>query len=167
MERKLRIGDVIHLSQGTRVRTNVESKFVHDNIPFSDKKVCGTIEIGHVYLIDVSDKKELLRQELPDSIDYIFSSYGMSVDKEKVKQLVDETILKYKSDYYEYDSKYLIGDYVVTEVGDNHHVYCRKLQNGQYDEKGVVIDFYQDRLFSPSIMENEISLEIQMKLCFI
>lgn len=41
-----------------------------------------------------------------------------------------------------------MGDYVVTEVKDNHHVYCRKLQNSQYEEDGIVVDFYRDKLFS-------------------
>ncbi|RHB42146.1 hypothetical protein DW886_16650 [Enterocloster aldenensis] len=166
MERKLKIGDVVYLSEGFQVRTNVEAKFIYENVPFSDEIVCQKVDIGRLYLVDVSDKKDSLKKEFLERINNIFNSYGMSVDKEMVKQLVSATIAKYKNDY-EYDSRHLIGDYVVTEVKDNYHVYCRKLQNGQYDEDGIVVDFYQDKLFSPTIMEDQISLVKEMRICFI
>lgn len=56
-----------------------------------------------------------------------------------------------------------MGDYVVTEVKGNHHVYCRKLQNSQYEEDGIVVDFYRDKLFSHYYGESDIPCTFYLK----
>lgn len=81
MESKLKIGDVIYLSEGLQVRPNVEAKFIYENVPFSDIIVCKKVDIGRLYLVDVSDKKDLLKKEFSERIDYIIPTVCLLTKK--------------------------------------------------------------------------------------
>lgn len=165
MDRKLKVGDVIHLSKGT-VNVDVEKRFLDEYLPFSDEITNGAIEINDHICIDTREKKECLKNDLPCDIEFIFYRHGIVVDKEKAIQLVEDTLNKYDEEYT-FDSSYLIGDYVVIEVQEYNHVYCKQLSDGKYNEYGVVINFYQHDYYFPKIMENELELIKEMKLCFI
>lgn len=81
MESKLKIGDVIYLSEGLQVRPNVEAKFIYENVPFSDEIVCKKVDIGRLYLVDVSDKKDSLKKEFFRGIDYIIPTVCLLTKK--------------------------------------------------------------------------------------
>lgn len=167
MDRLLEIGDVFKLEKGRSVKTNIKEKFIFGNRCCSEKEVLETIYVGLKYNIESPSMDT--KKNLAQCMTRLFSSeLGFTYNEEEALDYI-ETLLR-RVDFNEsiYDSNILIGEYVVIGVErKDHYVRAKKLNNGNFDENGTEIYFYQNESFGAQIMPNDLELIKKMKMYFI
>ncbi len=151
---KLKIGDVIILTNGTKVSGLIKEKFVYRDKKLSENLIQWKIEVGKVYENDTS--LNLMINAITYGIIRSFALEGTNIDREKVIMFVSENVKERKKEYFKVEE----GEFVVINAmldggstghdpyPDGHHVFCKRLKEGKYDANGAGVNFYQSGCFN-------------------
>jgi len=154
---ELQIGDVFKLEKGMRVYGLIPEKFVYDNRKTSNELTRHEIKIGEVIENDV-DLASTIKKNARGVVDK-FSSEGIEIETKKVIKFVTENVGDVKKEQFVINE----GEYLVVRTAfdgggtghgshdvypDGHHVFCKALRDGKYEEDGDEIDFYQSGSFT-------------------
>lgn len=171
---KLQEGNVIKLQNGMRVYGLIPEKFVYSNRKTSTELTRSEIEIGKVYENDTNLQK--VTSNIVKGIIERFSWEGVNVDVSKVVEFVKGNVPEQQKEQFSLKE----GEFVVIKTTfdgggtghgqndvypDGYHVFCKALKNGEYDENGIEISFYQSGSFT--CMITNISSVRDMKMMFI
>lgn len=163
-----------------KVYANIPDKFIYSNNMLSDKISGHDVIVGRKYtaLPIGTGINDTVRE-----ISHAFSGcLGLEVPKEKIKSFVKELVdAKSKNDSLK-TFKLDAGEFIVIKTAyegggsamfndsypDGHHVFCKRVKvNGDYDENGNSIDFYQSGSFSAMIKPEELKLIETKKMTFV
>ena len=155
------IGDVIKLEKGMKVYGQILEIFVYGNKPLSDEYTRHEIIVGTSYEQTIPTGKDV--QRLAKDIKHEFDSHlGLEVTTNDTMDFIKGQIQKSTINpqfHYVFEE----GEFVVidtreegggTGMGphdvypDGHHVFCKRLKNGEYDENGEEVNFYQTGSFT-------------------
>ena len=168
----LQVGDVIKLSKGMEVYGEIPSKFVFGNGKFSLKKTNSEITIGKTYHNDTEveyDVKKTIKKVI-EAFDYV----GFQLKEEDANNFVLDKLKKPKKESFILKG----GEFVVVKTNvegggsgmgfndtypDGYKVYCKRLCDGEFDEKGTEVSFYQIGCFSAMIKNIEVVKKIKLK----
>ena len=169
---KLQEGNVIKLQNGMQVYGLIPEKFVYSNRKISTELTKSEIEIGKVYENDTNLQK--VTSNIVKGIIERFSWEGVNVDVSKVVEFVKENIPEQQKEQFILKE----GEFVVIKTTfdgggtghgrhdvypDGHHVFCKALKNGEYDENGIEISFYQSGCFTCMITDITPIRDMKMK----
>ena len=158
----LKEGDVVFLDNGMAVNAAIPSLFVYVNRGLTTALTNHTINVGHEYLP---------KQSVGNAIDMLSNNIKTLLEKEAVNNVSIDDIKEFVSTRVKTpkQKKFIIssGEFVVIKTQlsgggssgladsypDGHHVTCKRLKNGEYDEKGEVVNFYQTGSFN-NMIEN-------------
>lgn len=159
---KLQEGNVIKLQNGMRVYGLVPEKFVYSNRKTSNELTKSEIEIGKTYENDTNLQKTI--SNIIKGVIERFSWEGVNVEKSKVVEFVKANVPEQQKEQFILKE----GEFVVTKTTfdgggtghgqcdvypNGHHVFCKALKNGEYDESGIEINFYQSGSFTCMITD--------------
>lgn len=159
---KLQEGNVIKLENGMRVYGLIPEKFVYSNRRTSTELTKSEIEIGKTYENDTNLQKVI--SNITKGVIERFSWEGVSVDKSKVVEFVKGNVPEQQTEQFILKE----GEFIVTKTTfdgggtghgphdvypDGHHVFCKALKDGKYNENGVEISFYQSGSFTCMITD--------------
>jgi hypothetical protein len=164
----LKEGDVIHLKNGMRVYTQVPEKFVYDNHKMSKKTTSHDVVIGKMLKNDtnVSDDMKSLAKDIVDKFSF---RLGHNLSTADALAFIQSKVKLPKSDIFVLDE----GEFIVVKTSfegggtgmgahdvypDGHRVFCKKLKDGKYDDKGIEVNFYQSGCFSAVIEPKQFSV---------
>lgn len=171
---KLQEGNVINLQNGMRVYGLIPEKFVYSNRKASNELTKSEIEIGKTYENDTNLQGAI--SSITKGVIDRFSWQGVSVDESKVVEFVKANVPEQNKEKFTLEE----GEFVVVKTTydgggtghgshdvypDGYRVYCKALKNGEYDENGIEISFYQSGCFT--CMITNISPVRDMKMKFI
>jgi hypothetical protein len=171
---KLQEGNVIKLQDGMRVYGLIPEKFVYSNRKTSTELTKTEIEIGKAYENDTDFQKVI--NDVTKGVIERFSWQGLNVDESKVVDFVKKNIPEQKKEQFSLNE----GEFVVIKTTfdgggtghgahdvypDGHHVFCKALKDGEYDENGIEVSFYQSGCFR--CMITDISPVRNMKMKFV
>ena len=156
----LKVGDVIQLEKGHHVYAKIPARFVYVNMGLSTDIGESLVKVG-------CPRKPVTKTQ--DAIDSICKSlargfstrHGLGVDSDKIRNLVLQ-LVQIPSD----DDVFIFlgGEFVVVDtkrdggseregITPAHHVYCKRLRDGQYDPDAETVSFYQSPDFRNSILD--------------
>ena len=156
----LKVGDVFELRKGHHVCAKIPSRFVYVNKVLSTEVVESNVEVDcprkpvaeTEYAIKVACK--VLASELN-------TRCGLDIGSDKIRNLLVQNVqIPSDDDVYIFGS----GEFVVVDtkrdggseregIAPAHHVYCKRLKDGQYDPDAEMVSFYQSRDFRNSILD--------------
>jgi hypothetical protein len=152
---KLQEGNVIKLEKGMKVKGLIPEKFIYDNRKLSNKLSNDAIVIGEVYENDINIQPVV--NSIVNGVIDKFSYQGVDVDRDKVVKFVKANVDNQEKETFVLNE----GEFVVIKTTfdgggsghndtypDGHHVFCKALKNGEYDENGVEVEFYQSGSFN-------------------
>lgn len=167
----LKEGDVINLTAGMRVYATIPSKFVYANAKLSDELTETDLIIDKKYLNDVEVSEDI--KNIATKIMNAFGSQSTRISLEASLNFVNSNIKKPTQEEFSIaPGEFLVIKTENTGGGnsgndyypDGHRVYCKRLNNGSFDEKGTEINFYQTGSFT-AMIENITPIR-QMKMSF-
>lgn len=161
---RLQRGDVIEIKKGMSVYATIPERFVYANRAQSMKPAQTVINVGRVKeaaIIDLGKATKDIQQE-------IYSHGGITVSQQQIIELLTnaiDTTLPTTLDTSEYAGEYVVVNTALTGGGtgmgshdtypDGWHVIAKKLKNGEYDNDGLTIEFYQSGCFSAMLPDIE------------
>jgi hypothetical protein len=162
----LKEGDVINLKNGMKVYADIPEKFVYVNRKKSNEKTHHEVVVGKVLYNDIDIDRDVDNLAI-DVISAFNFRLGLGLTKAEALRLIKTKISKPREVSFCFEA----GEFVIVkttydgggvamfneEYSNGHHVYCKKLRDGSYDENGVEIDFYQTGSFSAVIEPSKIS----------
>lgn len=167
----LKEGDVINLTAGMSVYSQIPSKFVYTNAKFSDDLTETDLIIDEKYINDVEVDENI--NNIATRIMNAFGSENADISLEASLNFVNSNIKKPTQEEFSIAS----GEFLVVKTEnagggsggtdyytDGHRVYCKRLNNGSFDEKGTEVNFYQTGCFT-AMIENITPIR-QMKMSF-
>jgi hypothetical protein len=158
---QLHKGDVFQLKKGMRVYADIPERFAYGNRQLSMKQTETDIVIGWVMKASPLPPLTGIADRIIDAASW---DDGMTLPKSDVLALLEkvrETRLEGLPK--QFDTSIYIGEYVVTDARmegggtgmgpgdvypDGWRIIARKLNNEEYDPKGLRISFYQSGCFS-------------------
>lgn len=169
----LKEGDVVNLTSGMRVYAKIPSKFVYTNAKLSSSDNLTTTDL-------IIDEKYVNNGEVNENIKKIataivnaFRLECVDISLESSLNFVNSNIKKPSKEFFTIES----GEFLVIKTEntgggnsgndyypDGHRVYCKRLNNGFFDEKGTEVNFYQTGGFT-AMIENITPIR-QMKMSF-
>lgn len=169
----LKEGDVINLTAGMRVYATIPSKFVYENAKLGDNsKVTNTDLIIDEKYVNNGEVNENIKK-IANAIVNAFRLECVDISLEASLNFVNSNIKKPSKEFFTIES----GEFLVIKTEntgggnsandfypDGHRVYCKRLNNGSFDEKGTEVNFYQTGSFTAMI--KDITPIRQMKMSF-
>jgi hypothetical protein len=153
----LKEGDVIHLSNGMKVYTQIPAMFVYSNRKTSTELTSNDVVIGKKYYNDTNIEGVI--NKVSKGIVERFNWEGIELNLSEAKEFVLSKIEQPKR------QKFIVeeGDFVVVKTqysgggidmgrndvyADGYRVYCKKLKDGVFDKYGIEVSFYQNGSFT-------------------
>ena len=171
---RLKVGDVVFISTGMIVTTNIPSKFIYSNRRLSSDLTESQIVVGKMYKIDnnLIEEKRRIAKGIIESFKY----EGFNISEKNVWDFIDNNIGSIKSDEFIFEPDYFVVIKTALEGGgtghgqfdiypDGHHVYLKRLNNGEYDKNGDEISFYQSGCFNNIVKDINVVKTMEMSFC--
>ncbi len=161
MDSLLKEGDVINLKKGMKVYAEIPEMFVYSNKKTSRKLTTHDVTVFELYSNDTKITEDInsVSKSIVDDFD---SKLGFKLSVKDAKEFVLSKVKKPKSESFVLNG----GEFVVirttsdgggTGMGahdvypNGHRVYCKRLRNGDFDENGTEVNFYQTGSFTAMI----------------
>jgi len=169
MKKMLKVGDVIILEKGMTVYGQIPDKFVYANAKLSESMTHSEVVVGRIY----NNKTKITDTEIKEIASEIVRGFdrvlGFKLKFNDAKEFVKSKISEPNEDTFILED----GEFVVIKTAfdggghgmghndyypDGHHVFCKRLKNGKYDEKGHEVEFYQSGSFTAVIEPEKLSV---------
>ena len=156
----LKVGDVFELKQGHHVYAKIPARFLYVNMGLSVEVAESNVEV------DCQRKPVAKTEYAINTICKYFTQdlstrHGLNIDSDKIRNLILQ-LVKIPSD----DDVFVFrgGEFVVVDtkrgggseregIAPAHHVYCKRLKDGQYDPDAEMVSFYQSPDFRNSMLD--------------
>jgi hypothetical protein len=154
---RLQRGDVIDIEKGMGVYATIPERFAYANRAQSMEPTNHTISVGEIRKA-ASINLNSVAKDIQEKISY---HGGILVPLTQITKLLTDAIdttLPITLDTSEYIGEYVVVNTALTGGGtgmgphdiypDGWHVTAKKLKNGEYDNDGLTIEFYQSGCFN-------------------
>ena len=153
--KQLQVGDVFRLEEGAVVDTVIPERFRFANKQLSMLGTRAIISIGKVLKPAGNAKLDNIADGI---VNISLREGGLKLDKDSVIQFLEKA--RYEQDEElppEFDTSYLIGEYVVVEALEwsqwAWRVTASRLKNKKRDPEGAIVQFFQTEGFQNSILD--------------
>ena len=132
----LKNGDVIQIEKGMKILASIPEKFLYAGRRLSDHNITGKVEVGSAISIPLSENTATSGYESETFDTDIFAGEYVVIGAENTGE---------GSGYGER-----------TIYPDGYKIICKKLKDGNYDNEGIEISFYQSGCFTAIIPPDKI-----------
>jgi hypothetical protein len=146
------------------IYAGIPEKFIYSNRSLSNDLAKHEIRIGQVFT-NTFDLDKIVGEIAADVIQDFKCKSGVTISAQDAREMVANILPDFKNGEI-LDTSVFEGEYVVTEttIEDRgcdypcgYHVTCKRLQeNGEYDENGAEVSFYQSGYFTAVIKPENI-----------
>jgi hypothetical protein len=156
----LKVGDVFELKQGHHVYAKIPARFVYVNMGLSTDVGESLVKVGCPRK-PVAKTKDAINNICKYLVQDFSTRHGLSIDSDKIRNLILQLVqMPSDDDVFIFDG----GEFVVVDakrdggseregITPAHHVYCKRLRDGQYDPDAETVSFYQSPDFRNSILD--------------
>lgn len=128
MAKSLRIGDIIRVKEGMKLKVEIPEKFIYANRPFSNRLISTCICIGR--LLQIVGNSEDRKRKIVEKITETFKAEQITISAEEIENFVSGKIPNIEPETF--DTKQFVGEYIVLFYNDEVVALSKLDENGKY-----------------------------------